>query len=154
MFHEGIQSVWRVTPKPWILWGCTFLFVYACIAKYLPLSYKHDCLLKLSLLNCLPFFVSYLFLVWDQGRFCTFNWLWYDVTSYDDYTEETSYENSLLVRQSGALTLSSINHVLKSVPPNVQWVPSLTYSVNLFHQCHAHTKYENKIVEAWIGRYT
>ncbi|PIK36669.1 putative origin recognition complex subunit 2-like [Apostichopus japonicus] len=73
-------------------------------------------------------------LIWDQGRFCCFNWLWYDVTSYQDYTEETSYENSLLVRQSGALTLSSINHVLKSVPPNVQGVFNILVEAQLEHK--------------------
>lgn len=73
-------------------------------------------------------------LIWDQGLFSSFNWLWYDVTTYQDYTEETSYENSLLVQQSGALTLSSMTHVLKSVPPNVQGVFNILVEAQLEHK--------------------
>ncbi|KAL0180543.1 hypothetical protein M9458_022949, partial [Cirrhinus mrigala] len=49
-----------------------------------------------------------------------FNWLWYETTTYMPYTEETSYENSLLVQQTGALALSSLTHVLRSLTPNAR----------------------------------
>ncbi|XP_078407565.1 origin recognition complex subunit 2 [Cetorhinus maximus] len=61
-------------------------------------------------------------LMWDQTRSCLFNWLWYEVTTFKPYTEETSYENSLLVRQSGALALSSLTHVLRSLTPNARGI--------------------------------
>uniref|UniRef100_UPI00398E4F65 origin recognition complex subunit 2 n=1 Tax=Pristiophorus japonicus TaxID=55135 RepID=UPI00398E4F65 len=61
-------------------------------------------------------------LMWDQTRSCLFNWLWYDVTTFKPYTEETSYENSLLVRQSEALALSSLTHVLRSLTPNARGI--------------------------------
>ncbi|XP_064606840.1 origin recognition complex subunit 2-like isoform X2 [Liolophura sinensis] len=59
-------------------------------------------------------------LIWDQMKCSRFNWLWYDVTTYLPYTEETSYENSLLVQQTGALALSSLTHVLKSLTLNAR----------------------------------
>ncbi|XP_033749158.1 origin recognition complex subunit 2-like [Pecten maximus] len=59
-------------------------------------------------------------LLWDQGKCCRYNWLWHDVTTYLPYTDETSYENSLLVQQSGALALSSMTHVMKSLTSNAK----------------------------------
>ena len=41
------------------------------------------------------------FAVWDQIKLSRFNWLWNDCTTFESYVEETSYENSLLVQQSG-----------------------------------------------------
>ncbi|XP_069790458.1 origin recognition complex subunit 2 isoform X2 [Narcine bancroftii] len=61
-------------------------------------------------------------LMWDQTRSYLFNWLWYEVTTFKPYTEETSYENSLLVQQSGALALSSLTHVLRSLTPNARGI--------------------------------
>lgn len=58
--------------------------------------------------------------VWDQAKMSMFNWLWYETTTYLPYTEETSYENSLLVQQTGALALSSLTHVLRSLTPNAR----------------------------------
>jgi len=57
-------------------------------------------------------------LVWDQKRASAFNWLWYDTTTFESYSEETSYENSLMVQQSGTLALSSLKHVLHSLTSN------------------------------------
>lgn len=59
--------------------------------------------------------------VWDQAKMSMFNWLWYETTTYLPYAEETSYENSLLVQQTGALALSSLTHVLRSLTPNARW---------------------------------
>ncbi|KAJ8352372.1 hypothetical protein SKAU_G00238480 [Synaphobranchus kaupii] len=61
-------------------------------------------------------------LVWDQPIMSLFNWLWYETTTYLPYVEETSYENSLLVQQSGALALSSLTHVLRSLTPNARGI--------------------------------
>ena len=58
--------------------------------------------------------------MWDQSKASRFNWLWYDVTSYAPYSAETSYENSLLVQQSGVLALSSLTHVMRSLTPNAR----------------------------------
>ena len=65
-----------------------------------------------------------------MGRF---NWLWYDVTTFEAYTEETSYENSLLVQQSGTLALSSLIHVFRSLTANAKGVFLLIANYQLEH---------------------
>ncbi|XP_063788925.1 origin recognition complex subunit 2 [Pseudophryne corroboree] len=61
-------------------------------------------------------------LMWDQSKQSLYNWLWYETTTYSPYIEETSYENSLLVKRSGALVLSSLTHVLRSLTPNARGI--------------------------------
>ncbi|XP_013966407.1 origin recognition complex subunit 2 isoform X1 [Canis lupus baileyi] len=61
-------------------------------------------------------------LMWDHAKQSLYNWLWYETTTYSPYTEETSYENSLLVKQSGSLPLSSLIHVLRSLTPNARGI--------------------------------
>ncbi|NXV86083.1 ORC2 protein, partial [Calonectris borealis] len=59
-------------------------------------------------------------LMWDQAKLSLYNWLWYETTTFSPYVEETSYENSLLVQQSGSLALSSLTHVLRSLTLNAR----------------------------------
>ncbi|KAI8513691.1 Origin recognition complex subunit 2 [Branchiostoma belcheri] len=73
-------------------------------------------------------------LIWDQNKASRFNWLWYDVTSYEPYVEETSYENSLMVQQSGVLALSSLVHVLRSLTPNARGIFHLLAEYQLEHK--------------------
>ncbi|OXB60608.1 hypothetical protein ASZ78_001141 [Callipepla squamata] len=61
-------------------------------------------------------------LMWDQAKQSLYNWLWYETTTFSPYVEETSYENSLLVQQSGSLALSSLMHVLHSLTPNARGI--------------------------------
>ncbi|NWU16789.1 ORC2 protein, partial [Cephalopterus ornatus] len=61
-------------------------------------------------------------LMWDQAKLSLYNWLWYETTTFNPYVEETSYENSLLVQQSGSLALSSLTHVLHSLTPNARGI--------------------------------
>ncbi|XP_028393596.1 origin recognition complex subunit 2-like [Dendronephthya gigantea] len=87
-------------------------------------------------------------LIWDQTQMGRFSWLWYDVTTFEPYTEETSYENSLLVQQSGSLALSSLIHVFRSLTPNAKEVFILIANYQLeyskesnyagmsFHDCY------------------
>lgn len=78
-----------------------------------------------------------------MGRF---NWLWYDVTTFEPYTEETSYENSLLVQQSGSLALSSLIHVFRSLTSNAKGVFLLIANYQLEHSKdgnYAGMDYEN-----------
>ena len=79
-------------------------------------------------------------LVWDQGRLSRFNWLWHDVTTYEPYLEETSYENSLMVKQSGALALSGLRHVIQSLTPNAQGIFKLIVGYHL--ECGSQTGYQ------------
>uniref|UniRef100_H3B313 Origin recognition complex subunit 2 n=1 Tax=Latimeria chalumnae TaxID=7897 RepID=H3B313_LATCH len=80
-------------------------------------------------------------LMWDQSKLSLFNWLWYETTTYKAYVEETSYENSFLVQQSGALALSSLTHVLRSLTPNARGIFRLL----------AHFHLENKDNPSYIG---
>ena len=64
-------------------------------------------------------------LLWDQKKLSRFNWLWHDVTTFEMYKEETSHENSLLVQQSGSLSLSSLIHVNDSLTPNARGIFNL-----------------------------
>lgn len=60
--------------------------------------------------------------VWNHTQLSRFNWSWFDVTSFEPYKEETSYENSLLVQHTGALALSSLVHVFRSLTPNARGI--------------------------------
>ncbi|XP_006889141.1 PREDICTED: origin recognition complex subunit 2 [Elephantulus edwardii] len=73
-------------------------------------------------------------LMWDHAKQSLFNWLWYETTTYIPYTEETSYENSLLVKQSGSLPLSSLIHVLRSLTPNARGIFRLLIKHQLDNQ--------------------
>uniref|UniRef100_A0A8C5HX94 Origin recognition complex subunit 2 n=1 Tax=Gouania willdenowi TaxID=441366 RepID=A0A8C5HX94_GOUWI len=70
-------------------------------------------------------------LVWDQFKQSQFNWLWWECVTFQHYAEETSYENSLLVQQSGALALSSLTHVLRSLTPNARGIFQLLVKFQL-----------------------
>ncbi|KAG7169286.1 Origin recognition complex subunit 2-like [Homarus americanus] len=61
-------------------------------------------------------------LIFDSGKMSSYNALWCDATTLAPYSEETSYENSLLVQQSGSLALSSLVHVFKSLTPNAKGI--------------------------------
>ncbi|XP_042332728.1 origin recognition complex subunit 2 isoform X2 [Sceloporus undulatus] len=80
-------------------------------------------------------------LMWDQAKQSMYNWLWYETTTYSPYIEETSFENSLLIKQSGSLVLSSLTHVLHSLTPNARGI------FRLLAECQL----ENKDNPSWPG---
>ena len=86
---------------------------------------------------------KYVVSVWDNTKLNRFNWLWYDVTSFDSYTEETSYENSLMVQQTGALALNAVLHVVRSLTPNAQGIFSLLVQQQLDNKDNANYHGEN-----------
>ncbi|XP_076263535.1 origin recognition complex subunit 2 [Rhynchophorus ferrugineus] len=57
-------------------------------------------------------------LIWDHSKLSKFNYVWWDVTSFLPYTEETSFERSMMVQQSGTLALSSLRNVFLSLTQN------------------------------------
>ncbi|XP_018014343.1 origin recognition complex subunit 2 [Hyalella azteca] len=61
-------------------------------------------------------------LVLDSGRASDYNFIWFDCTTLAPYTEETAYENSLLVQQASTLALASLIHVFKSLTPSAKGV--------------------------------
>ncbi len=71
---------------------------------------------------------------WDQRKLSKFNWLWHDVTTFEFYRDETSYENSLLIQQTGGLALSTLTHVTKSLTPNARGIFELLAKYQLEHK--------------------
>ena len=72
-------------------------------------------------------------LIWDQIKFGRFNWAWHDCTTFEPYKMETSYENSLLMKHSGSLVLSSMTHVVQSLTPNARKIFELLSRHQLEH---------------------
>ena len=62
----------------------------------------------------------HLFSVWDQRKWTLFKFVYFDCTTYTPYTEEISYENSLLVHQTSTLGLASLAHVFASLTFNAK----------------------------------
>ena len=81
-------------------------------------------------------------LLWDQTKLSHFNWLWHDVTTFEAYQEETSFENSLLVQHSGSLALSSLTHVMKSLTPNARGIFKLLAEYQLEHKKEDEKNYQ------------
>ncbi|XP_012235205.1 origin recognition complex subunit 2 [Linepithema humile] len=59
-------------------------------------------------------------LLWDDIKRAKFNFYWWDVTTFLPYQAETAYESSLMVQQSGALALSSLQSVFLSLTSNTR----------------------------------
>lgn len=60
-------------------------------------------------------------LLWDTVKAAQFNWVWHNVTTFDSYMVETSFENSIMVRR-GDLGPRGIGFVLSSLPDNAKKV--------------------------------
>ena len=73
-------------------------------------------------------------LLWDEIVLARYNWIWHDVTTFERYTMETSYENSLLIHQSSSLELTSLTSVLKSVPEKTHKMFELLATYHLEHK--------------------
>nr|XP_005000763.1 origin recognition complex subunit 2 isoform X2 [Cavia porcellus] len=87
-----------------------------------------------SVLDQLDWIINRFKEVWDHAKQSLYNWLWYETTTYSPYTEETSYENSLLITQSGSLPLSALTHVLRSLTPNARGIFKLLMKHQLENQ--------------------
>ncbi|OAD53930.1 Origin recognition complex subunit 2 [Eufriesea mexicana] len=71
-------------------------------------------------------------LLWDHTKHSKFNFFWWDTTTFLSYQEETSYESSLMVQQSGALAVSSLHNVFLSLTSNAKaiYVLLVKYQLN------------------------
>ncbi|GBM77351.1 Origin recognition complex subunit 2 [Araneus ventricosus] len=61
-------------------------------------------------------------LMWDQIMLSHFKWVWFDVTTFEPYVLETSYENSIFKDKSSHLLLSSLLNVYNGLNSNGQGV--------------------------------
>ncbi|RZB40081.1 origin recognition complex subunit 2, partial [Asbolus verrucosus] len=57
-------------------------------------------------------------LIWDHSKLSKFNFTWWDVTTFETYIDETSFESSMMVQRTGTLALSSLRNVFLSLTSN------------------------------------
>ncbi|CAK1546096.1 unnamed protein product [Leptosia nina] len=77
-------------------------------------------------------------LLWDHSKLSKFNFSWWDVTTFLPYTDETSYENSLMTQRSGALQLSSLKSVYQSLTTNARGIFNAIIEYQLENQKQSH----------------
>lgn len=82
-------------------------------------------------------------LVWDHRKLSKLNFLWWDVTSYLPYLDETAFENSLLVQKSGNLALSSLKNVFLSLTSNSKGIYLKIVEYQLEHG-------KNQYYQGWV----
>lgn len=85
-------------------------------------------------------------LIWDHSKLSKFNFTWWDGTSFLPYTDETSFESSLLVQKSGALVLSSISNVYQSLTKNSKGIFMLIVNYQLLKKAEKH--YQGMILKS------
>lgn len=73
-------------------------------------------------------------LLWDHIKLSKFKFTWWDVTTFEPYTEETSFENSLMTHRSGALQLSSLKSVYQSLTTNAKGIFKVIIEYQLENQ--------------------
>lgn len=61
-------------------------------------------------------------MMWDQTCMSNFNFLWWDCTTMLPYTNETAFENSAYMRNSGELGLAAMCNVFQSLTTNAKGV--------------------------------
>lgn len=61
-------------------------------------------------------------LMWDQTCLSNYNFVWYDCTTMLPYTNETAFENSMFLRNSGELNLAAMNNVFQSLTTNARGI--------------------------------
>ncbi|KAL7729173.1 hypothetical protein ACLKA6_009638 [Drosophila palustris] len=76
-------------------------------------------------------------LLWDQNKLSNFNFSWWDCTTMLPYTDETAFENSLLVQNSGELALSSLRSVFSSLTTNSRGIYMLIVKFQLKNKGNA-----------------
>ncbi|XP_076651375.1 origin recognition complex subunit 2 [Halictus rubicundus] len=76
-------------------------------------------------------------LLWDHIKRSRLNFFWWDTSTFLSYQEETSYESSLLVQQSGALALSSLQNVFLSLTSNAKSIYILLAKYQLSNSSNA-----------------
>ncbi|XP_045487828.1 origin recognition complex subunit 2 isoform X2 [Pieris rapae] len=73
-------------------------------------------------------------LLWDHSKLSKYKFSWWDITTFLPYTEETSFENSLMTQRSGALQLSSLKSVYQSLTTNAKGIFNVIIQYQLENQ--------------------
>lgn len=61
-------------------------------------------------------------LMWDQTCLNNFNFIWFDCTTMLPYTNETAFENSVFLQNSGELGLAAMCNVFQSLTTNARGI--------------------------------
>lgn len=61
-------------------------------------------------------------LMWDQTCLSNYNFLWWDCTTLLPYTNETAFENSIFLQNSGELSMAAMNNVFQSLTSNARGI--------------------------------
>ncbi|KAG0281113.1 Origin recognition complex subunit 2 [Linnemannia exigua] len=77
-------------------------------------------------------------ILWDTVKSARFNWVWHELTTFRPYLTETSFENSIMVRQ-GELGARGIQFVLASLTSNGKGL----FKVLAEHQIQAETNVDD-----------
>ncbi|KAJ2162006.1 Origin recognition complex subunit 2 [Coemansia sp. RSA 552] len=59
-------------------------------------------------------------LIWDTSTVTRFNWVWHDLTTFEDYSVETSYEN--FAAETTEIGPRGVRHVLASLTENAKGI--------------------------------
>lgn len=71
--------------------------------------------------------------MWDHSKLSKFNFSWWDVTSFQPYSEETSFESSMMVQRTETLALSSLKNVFLSLTSNSKSIYLILVKYQLEH---------------------
>lgn len=81
-------------------------------------------------------------MMWDQTCISNFNFLWWDCTTMLPYKNETAFENSSFMKNSGELGLAAMTNVFQSLTKNSKGIFMLLVTNQLKNQ--KDTSYQGK----------
>lgn len=73
-------------------------------------------------------------LMWDQTCMDNYNFVWYDCTTMLPYTNETAFENSVFLQNSGELGLAAMSNVFQSLTTNARGIYMILANAQLRNQ--------------------
>lgn len=76
-------------------------------------------------------------LMWDQTCLSNYNFVWYDCTTMVPYTNETAFENSVFLQNSGELNLAAMNNVFQSLTTNARGIYMLLVESHMKNRKYA-----------------
>lgn len=73
-------------------------------------------------------------LMWDQTCMDNYNFVWYDCTTMLPYTNETAFENSVFLQNSGELNLAAMSNVFQSLTTNARGIYMVLVNAQIRNQ--------------------
>lgn len=85
-------------------------------------------------------------LIWDQTCLSNFNFIWFDCTTMLPYANETAFENSVFLQNSGELGLAAMSNVFQSLTTNARGIYMLLVETQIKNKKDSNFQGENLIV--------